>query len=151
MMKKRIISSLITAVLLMGLAGCGSNNDSANSAGNNDTPQDTGEEVTLNFLTWRGDDSAAYDQIVANFNKENPNIKVNFEYVVDAYEQVLTTRLLSNDVDLFALDGHLDMYVDGGNLLDLTGQSFLDNYQEGHWNRVHLTARYTAHARCSAW
>lgn len=130
-MKKRIISSLITAVLLMGLVGCGGNSDSANSTGNNDAAQDSGEEVTLNFLTWRGDDSAAYDQVVANFNEENPNIKVNFEYVVDAYEQVLTTRLLSNDVDLFALDGHLDMYVDGGNLLELTGQSFLDNYQEG--------------------
>jgi raffinose/stachyose/melibiose transport system substrate-binding protein len=126
-MKNRI-TGLVVLILLIPLSmsfatGSSQSGLAAASAG----------EVTINMITWRGDDKAANDRIIANFNAKYPNIKVNFEYDAggDTHHQLLRTRLLANEVDMYAVNPgeHLD-YINNGYAQDLTGQAFLNNYIE---------------------
>jgi ABC-type glycerol-3-phosphate transport system substrate-binding protein len=71
-MKNRI-TGLVALILLVPLslgfaAGSSQSGPAAASAGN----------VTINMITWRGDDKAANDRIIANFNAKYPNIYDTF-------------------------------------------------------------------------
>jgi len=52
------------------------------------------EEVTLSFWSWRTEDIEAYEYFISEFNKEYPNININFEpYKNTEYNTILATAL----------------------------------------------------------
>lgn len=89
MMRQKVMS-LVVAVGLSAaliLSGCGGNSGSgktSSSAGATDDQGDKGsskEPVTITFQTWNPGEGDAIHEIIAKFEKENPDIKVNFVYM----------------------------------------------------------------------
>jgi len=95
----------------------------------------TAHAETLSFITWRGDDSAAYDQIIAAFQKMYPDITVNVEYFKGGttYDGIVSTRGIGGELDFYAAQpgGQLSAYVASNYALDLTGQPFLQRVTPG--------------------
>ncbi|MDC7235419.1 MAG: extracellular solute-binding protein [Spirochaetales bacterium] len=93
------------------------------------------KQETLSFITWRGDDSAAYDLIIENFEAANPNIKVNVEYFKGGttYDGIVTTRGMGGELDFYAAQpgGQLAAYVQSNFALDVTDQPFVDRVLPG--------------------
>lgn len=129
-MKKRFISAfLIFSITCTIFAGCGKDVEKKQSS-----KSESQEVTTLNFLTFRGDDKKVYDEIIHDFEKENPNIKVNVEYTPGGQDhyQLIKTRALSDELDIYCNDWgavHKEM-VDAGYALDLTDESFTNNYEK---------------------
>jgi raffinose/stachyose/melibiose transport system substrate-binding protein len=111
----------------------------AGAAGQQDAggQKDAGGEKqqTLSFVTWRGDDSAAYDKIIQNFEAKYPNIKVNVEYFKGGttYDGIVTTRGMGGELDLYAAQpgGQLAAYIQSNFALDLTDQPFVGRVISG--------------------
>jgi raffinose/stachyose/melibiose transport system substrate-binding protein len=118
-MKTKFIALVVMCLFSAALCFAGGRAQSGSSASG---------PVTVSLITWRGDDKAAYDEIIAKFEAKYPNIKANFEYNSDT-DTVIKTRLLANDVDIYAVQapGNYD-YIKSGYALDLTGKAFLDNF-----------------------
>lgn len=96
------------------------------------------EEVktqTLSFITWRGDDSEAYDQIIAAFEAANPNITVNSEYFKggSTYDGIVSTRGIGGELDMYAAQpgGQLASYIESDFALDISDQPWLDRIIPG--------------------
>jgi len=66
-MKKLLI---LLAMLTVIIAGCGKNSSTSGDS------SDSSKKVTINFTHWRGEDSKAFDSIIEQFEKKNPNIHV---------------------------------------------------------------------------
>ncbi|NLP83294.1 carbohydrate ABC transporter substrate-binding protein [Microbacterium sp. CFH 90308] len=98
------------------LAGC---------AGSSEAPAafDPDEEVTLDFAFWGNDDRATrYDDLIAAFNEEYPNITVNpsFTDFPSFWEKRQTEAAGGGLPDVFQFsDSYLRQYGESGNLLDL--------------------------------
>lgn len=89
-------------------------------------PSAMAEDVTLEFWTWRPEDVAFYDEMIANFEAENPGIKVNQTPINNTeYFTVLAAAMANNSgPDVFQMKcyGQLQTYSDSGYLADLTGK-----------------------------
>jgi multiple sugar transport system substrate-binding protein len=114
-MKKLVFPVLLVAALL--LSACGGKATSA-----------PGAPVQLTFMMWGApEELAVWNQIVADFEAQNPNITVNVEVSDwDAYWEKLKTMLAaSTPPDMFAMDAPLYLdYQSRGVLKDL--QPYLD-------------------------
>ncbi|WP_197081150.1 ABC transporter substrate-binding protein [Gordoniibacillus kamchatkensis] len=91
----------VAAVLLSGCTGAGGNEKQGASAGN------AGQKVTLKAIMEQVPDSDIVKKMVADFNKENPNIDVNIEML--PYDQIrdkIVTSFLapSATYDLIVVD-----------------------------------------------
>lgn len=76
------------------LTGCGSN------GGSNDG------QVELDFFTNKSESIATYKGLIADFEKQNPDIKIKFDAPPEA-ETVLKTRLTKNDLpDVMGIGGN---------------------------------------------
>lgn len=116
MMKKKILSVMLTTALIMGLTACGGNGDSADS-GSSD-----GETTTLTFLSWYPQEK--YQPILDAFEEEHPEIKIDFQYAapVDDYlekMQVLTSTGEIPDLFYIAAENKTEM-IENGYCADIT-------------------------------
>lgn len=68
---KRALSLLIILGLVSILTACNSNNDASGSDG-----KDSDGTVTLNFWTFG---ATGYDELLKEYEKENPNVKIKFK------------------------------------------------------------------------
>lgn len=103
--------------------------------------------ITLQLIQWTNAPAVtAVKQIIADFEKKNPNIKIVPTAAPTAnqvYAQLQSTRLTANNVDIMAVQAFTNspaswspsaqkptwqQWIEAGRLLDLTGQSFLNNY-----------------------
>ena len=110
-------------------------------------PQSSGKTVQINVVLHDNPPTdAAFKTLTANFEKANPTIKVNLDFIPSAnYAAVRTSRLAAKQVDVTeGVSGSaavpLPSYVkntpqsdwvagvDAGNWVDLTGQPFLKNF-----------------------
>ncbi|MCP2635963.1 extracellular solute-binding protein [Microbacterium sp. HD4P20] len=104
------------AATALVLAGC---------AGGSEQPAayDPDEEVTLDFAFWGNDDRATrYNDLIAAFNEEYPNITVNpsFTDFPSFWEKRQTEAAGGGLPDVFQFsDSYLRQYGESGNLLDL--------------------------------
>lgn len=128
MMKKKLISFLVAGSMVLSLIGCGGVSDtgktkdsSANSAKSStekyggaestetDLPPD-GEQVELELYTWwsTGEQDAG-NAVIAEFEQENPNIKVNVNYIPYAdYSSKLNTMISADETpDVFFVQEYL--------------------------------------------
>lgn len=128
---KRAISVILTVLLvLVLLAGCGTSNTTTQSGTNQElkkeqTKKDEApKEVTLNVLLMKqaGYSEDDTNQMTSEFIKQNPNIKVNLNFI--AYEELepkITTSAKTGGYDVILGDCTLTAkYVEGGLLRDVT-------------------------------
>ncbi len=105
-----------TALVLSGCAGGG-------SAADADPTFDPDEKVTLDFSFWGNDVRAdLYNQVIAAFNEEYPNIKVNVSFLgfPEFWEKRQTEAAGGGLPDVMQFDySYLRQYSENGLLLDL--------------------------------
>ncbi|RED64718.1 ABC transporter substrate-binding protein [Cohnella lupini] len=103
---KRLFSSAVILLLMSAvLAACGGNNNkevsgssespsSSSSSSPSSSNASTGEKVKLTMGSWRTDDKAVYEKIIKEFNKQYPNIEIEFAPTKSTeYNAVLSTAL----------------------------------------------------------
>lgn len=109
----------VTVAAVLMLTACGGNGGDAGG-----TP-DPNEEVTLNFTWWGNEDRASrYEEAIALFEDENPNIDVNGTFMdFPAYWEKRQTEAAGGGLpDVMQFDySYLRQYGENGVLLDLTG------------------------------
>ncbi|BBI36485.1 ABC transporter substrate-binding protein [Cohnella abietis] len=103
------VYSLGTVVLLstsLVVSGCGSNNkanesspsNSATPSASSSASNGSGEKVKLTMGSWRTDDKAVYEKVFAEFNKQYPNIEIDFSPTKSTeYNTVLNTALQTGE------------------------------------------------------
>lgn len=112
-MRKKLYSMILIMLscFLIVLTGCGSSSQS-----------DSGGKVTLNYMIWDKVQAVTYKKIAKDFEKKNPNIKINFTIVPFAqYWTKLQTSLTGNsgpDVFWMNIPNAYD-YINGKQLAKL--------------------------------
>ena len=114
-----LAAAAITASAALVLTGCAGGGDSEPAA-----TYDPDEEVTLNFAFWGNDVRAAmYEEAIAAFNEEYPNITVNTSFLgfPEFWEKRQTEAAGGGLPDVMQFDySYLRQYSETGLLLDLT-------------------------------
>lgn len=118
---RRLLAAASTvAALAASLAACGGSSDSASADGT----------VTIHVQGWKGGGSEPANVAAINkaFEKANPKIKVDFEYITanDTYLQKLQPQLLAGKAgDVIMVDSDkVKKWGDSGYLADLSNQSW---------------------------
>ncbi|RIQ17836.1 ABC transporter substrate-binding protein [Jiangella rhizosphaerae] len=126
-MKTWLKGTAVAAVASLGalLAGCGGSNAGESSGA-----------VELSFLMWGdgGDTDAAYEDVIAAFEAENPDITINAEFFnTNDYDNLLKTRLSGGaGPDIYGFDlGNIENFIADGFAADLSdGGDYLDKLTE---------------------
>ncbi|TWT02482.1 ABC transporter substrate-binding protein [Planomicrobium sp. CPCC 101079] len=127
-MKKKYSSVVLTllAVLLI-LSGCAGESTSNSSS-------EGGSKTQINFMHWRGEDKAVLDEIIAEFEKENPDIAVEMTiYPSDQYMATAQRMLQEGSTgDVFASfpGSQFESLQSAGVFEDLSGEAFVSNFDE---------------------
>ncbi|MDR6549008.1 extracellular solute-binding protein [Paenibacillus qinlingensis] len=128
---KNVIRSVVPVMLISGLVLTACSTKAPGKAANTTTENvKKGEVVTVNFWDNYTDQtqSKAMDTIIANFEKQNANIKIKRSSMkADDQRKLIKPALLSKDgPDLFAYDagpGYLGVLANANLLMDLTAKS----------------------------
>jgi raffinose/stachyose/melibiose transport system substrate-binding protein len=106
LMKKRVLFMLFLLLMISVIAiGCSSGEETSqqekegttNEEEEKETTEVSQEEVEVDLVmySWRPEDKAAYEKIIAAFNEENPTINITFEsYKSTEYNTILTNSLV---------------------------------------------------------
>ena len=91
-------------------------------------------KTTISFLSW--DNEQIMKPFIDEFEKENPDIKVDFGYAppTNEYIQTLQTRLVGNqapDVFVITSENKNDL-IDNGYALDMTGKSYVKKLSQAN-------------------
>jgi multiple sugar transport system substrate-binding protein len=109
-MKKHLSVSIILALSTVTLlAGCTSKNDASVPQQSATAPAKSAEPVTITMNGWGSspEETALLNQVLDDFQKKYPNIKVKYEVIADQYMDVIKTRLVGGTAaDLFFLDAY---------------------------------------------
>jgi multiple sugar transport system substrate-binding protein len=112
-----LAAAALTASAALVLAGCAGGEPEEAAA------FDPDEKVTLDFAFWGNDDRATrYDDLIAAFNEEYPNITINTSFTdfPSFWEKRQTEAAGGGLPDVFQFsDSYLRQYGESGNLLDL--------------------------------
>ncbi len=134
-MKKKTLAALFAGILAVG-SMTGATVWAVDEVAEGDVADAEGEQVTLEFINGSSEEQyvAWLDEVIANFEAENPNIKVEIQKSsIDGFNQTVMTRFAAGDVpDLisFSANDMTDM-VPSGYIYDLSGIDSLSNYSEG--------------------
>lgn len=133
-MKKSLLLSIIV-VLALVVSACGSNqttNNASNQPSGNAGSETTAEEVKISFIHWRGEDVAVLDGIIAKFEEEYPNIKVETQvFPSDQYQATAQAKLVDGSVgDVFTSfpGAQFEAIAKAGLFTDLTNEQFVSNF-----------------------
>ncbi|XEC94166.1 ABC transporter substrate-binding protein [Paenibacillus tarimensis] len=138
---KRWFAVIVSAILMIALTACSGGNKPADSTGEGTGEQagneQNGKQVTLRYSSYLLDTAQAgkaYYDAIADFEAQNPGIKIDTDFIQNAnYTAGIKTRLLGGEKmdvfdtwspSLFAEFAALDDQV----YLDLTGEAFLNEY-----------------------
>lgn len=135
MIRKKMIWLVNVMLILALVTACGSSGGDNSSSSANPSPgasaqpaasEQAQKQVTLKFFTGKVETVDLINELIAQFEAENPGIKVEQEYQKDA-SNVIKVKFASGDVPdittVYAQD-----YVDQGKYLDLSNEPF--------WSRV---------------
>lgn len=116
----RTMAAAAGAAMLLPLAACGGSADAG--------------KTTISFLSW--DNEQIMKPFIDEFEKENPDIKVDFGYAppTNEYIQTLQTRLVGNqapDVFVITSENKNDL-IDNGYALDMTGKSYVKKLSQAN-------------------
>ncbi|MFC4140144.1 MULTISPECIES: ABC transporter substrate-binding protein [unclassified Microbacterium] len=122
--RRRLLAGAAAAVVGgLVLSGCAGSEPAAEF--------DPDAKVTLSFAFWGNDDRAArYNDLIAAFNEEHPNIKVNVSFTdYPSYWEKRATEAAGGGLpDVFQFsDSYLRQYAEPGYVLDLdTEKDYID-------------------------
>ena len=134
-MKRSISLILVLTMVVLLCSSCGQTQQSQTSA-----PQSTAtaapteavpEEVTLHLFHQKQEAQETFAQIIEEFHEEYPYINVEQEIVTNDPASVLKSRVATDEIPDI-LQGSLDTMdiAQGGYIVDLTGDSYLDNIND---------------------
>lgn len=150
-MKKRIAALLMISLTASVLAGCQdketqtealTSGAATEESASKETAKEEGssETVEINYLTYRSQADRHPEKLIAEFEKQNPGIKVKYQVVknIDEYLKAQQVRMLSGtDIDVTTVRPEsIEDYVEAGYLMDLTGNEYLENYKEGMLDKI---------------
>ena len=117
---KRMLALACAGAMLVPLAACGSDADAG--------------KIRLSYLSW--DNEQTSKPYIDEFEKENPDIKIDFSYAppTSEYISTLQTRLVGNQApDVFIITSeNRDDLIDNGYAKDLTDESFRKNISQAN-------------------
>ena len=79
---KKVASVVLALTMVAGLAACGSSSDGDSKSGDAKTSESSGngtEKTTLTMWSW-SPITRTCDKMIEAFEKENPDIKIEFTY-----------------------------------------------------------------------
>ena len=152
MMKKKWISFLLCLTVVAGtLAGCGNKQEQEEAKSEKEASKETEGKDTkegsvsgeLNIVHYLSEPQkiAALDELVAGFENEYPDIKVNQESTtLENYQDVLKLKFSTGDVPdvLFGEPKTYSVFVESGNVADLTDYDFVDRVQQNTLENVKI-------------
>jgi alpha-glucoside transport system substrate-binding protein len=135
---------LIVLVLMLALsafaAGCGGDDD--DEGGGDTGAADTGGggggdvsgEVSV-VSTWSGPEQASFEEVIAGFNEQYPDVDVSYDSAGDALPTVLSTAVEGGNppsVAVVAQPGLIQGYVERGALqpIDFAQETIAENFSE---------------------
>ncbi len=126
-MKKSLLLGMFLIICSGILAACG-NGDSSGSSNEN--------AVELEMYSWRTEDRSAYEEIIAAFEEENPDIKIKFNpFDSTEYNTILTNALVSGTgpdiVQLRPYSG-AQTIADNGYLVALDDIEGIENFDDSY-------------------
>ena len=155
-MKRKYLSIIMACGLVLGLAGGSSatvaaadKSEDKETVDAKDVSNAEGEQVTLEFINGSSEEQyvAWLDEIIANFEEANPNVKVEVQRVsIDSFNQTVMTRFAAGDVpDLFTFsENDIDDMVPSGYVMDLSESKNVANYAEGMLDSLSLDGKVYA-------
>lgn len=127
---KRIISVVIAVLLLTSLfAGCGAAKNEpakteATAAATQGQAETTAQEVkesTIKIASALVREREQFDEFLAKFQEQNPNIKIDVEYLTnEQYETILKAKFAANDAPDTMGVWNIPQYVKAGYFMDIT-------------------------------
>ena len=117
---KTVIAAVSAGAMLLPLAACGSDADAG--------------KTKISFLSW--DSEQAMKPFIEEFEKENPDVAIDFSYAPPTaeYIQTLQTRLVGNqapDVFIITSENKNDL-IDNGYVMDMTGKSYTEKLSQAN-------------------
>lgn len=98
-MKKRVTLSVLSLSAVMALSACGNNSADGGESGD-------GVKLTMMSTATTKADQQIYKEIVADFEKANPEIDIEDTYPGDGYEDLARVKMAADDMpDLFDTHG----------------------------------------------
>jgi len=145
---KKVLLIVLSICLILGLASC--TNSSAPSPASSQAspaagqgsaapsasaPAPAAEPVTITFGMWDENQKPTYEQIIAKFMEENPNIKV--ELILTPWDQYWTkldaAAGAKNDPDVYWMNVYMPKYADAGVLEPLDSYIAADKVDLSLW------------------
>jgi alpha-glucoside transport system substrate-binding protein len=131
--RKLQILALLAAVFALAVAGCGDDDDDGDGDGA------AAEEVsgTVSMMgIWTAEEADAFEEVLAGFEDQQPDVTVNYRPVGDQIPTVLATRVEGGnppDVATAPQPGLVQDFFDQGALqpLDFAQEQIRDNFSEG--------------------
>lgn len=117
---KTALAAVAAGAMLLPLAACGNSADAG--------------KIQLSYLSWNNEQMSK--PYIDAFEKENPDIKIDFSYSppTPEYIQTLQTRLVGNqapDVFVITSENKADL-MDNGYVKDLTDEPFMKNISQAN-------------------
>lgn len=158
-MKKRIVSLILSTVMAVSLlSGCGNKQETEavqeeNAAEISETKAEDSAEVEagelsgeLNIVHYLSEPQkiAALDELVAGFEEEYPNVKINQESTtLENYQDVLKLKFSTGDVPdvLFGGPKTYAAFVESGNIEDLSNYDFVSRVQQNTLDNVKIDGK----------
>lgn len=129
-LKKKLFAGMLIGVFSLGMAACGGGDEKSSSGDANE------DAVELEMYSWRTEDRAAYEEIIAEFEEENPDITVNFQpYESTEYNTILTNALVSGsgpDIAQLRPYSGSRTIADNDYLVPLDDVDGIDNFDESY-------------------
>jgi alpha-glucoside transport system substrate-binding protein len=134
---------LLTLALMLALsvfaAGCGGDDDDEGAGGTGATDtaagaEDVSGEVSVTS-TWSGPEQASFEEVIAGFNEQYPDVDVSYDSAGDALPTVLSTAVEGGNppsVAVVAQPGLIQGYVERGALqpIDFAEDTIAENFSE---------------------
>jgi raffinose/stachyose/melibiose transport system substrate-binding protein len=128
------IVSFLTACSSSSSTGASPAATAASTAASTAAATTSATPVTLSFLHWRGEDVNSLNGIIAKFQAENPNIKVEMQTMPsEQYQSTAQAKLADGSVgDVFTTfpGAQFEALAKAGLFSDLSSEKFLSNFND---------------------
>jgi raffinose/stachyose/melibiose transport system substrate-binding protein len=135
---KKTMSLILSVVLVVLLAACGngggmksgagSNSGTTNEGASNGGTTGDGKQVTLKIFQFKVEIAAAFDRLIAEYEKEHPNVKIEIETVGGGadYGAALKAKFASgSEPDIFNNGGFQELETWVSRLEDVSDQPWV--------------------------
>lgn len=115
---------------LLSLAGCAGESPDSSS----ESESGSEDRTQISFIHWRGEDKEVFDDIIAQFEEEYPEIGVNMNIYPSEQYQATGQRMLTDgstgDVFTSFPGAQFEAIAGAGFFEDLSGEDFVGNFDE---------------------